>query len=305
MALSIVPLLRLNLPENTWVKFGSEFLLVSLPDWVKNDELLPNLGYQNAQSVKAAQHCLIAKYEASSIGEPDPSWTGKSYRSIQDTKSEAAAMANLALWLVQPSAVCYPAVLHALEWPIPGQTDSEPIIQRLETHTPLYCHPDDINRQPSLGQITVAGQMCDALRSIKRNNAVWTAARSFWAALVTPERDIRYSLFWIGIEALFGPESSSGEITYKLSQRIAFLTAADPVQAKQMFKDVKKCYGMRSTIVHGRWNDDPKMDEMTGTTERIVRASFLRILRDHDLLDKFQSKDRDPFLEDMVFSRYG
>ena len=97
MALTIVPLLRLNLPKGTQVKFGNEFLLVPLPEWVKTDELLPNLGFQTAQSVKAAQHCLLARYEAKSIGEPDPSWKGQSYRSIQNDKSEAAAMANLAL----------------------------------------------------------------------------------------------------------------------------------------------------------------------------------------------------------------
>ena len=188
---------------------------------------------------------------------------------------------------------------------MPGRSEPEPIIQQLETHTPLYCHPDDLHRQPSVSQITAAGELFDTLRSIKRKNPVWTAARSFWAALVTPERDIRYSLFWIGIEALFGPDNSGGEITYKLSQRIAFLTAADPVEAKQVFDVAKKCYGMRSTIVHGRWDDDPKMEELMGTTERIVRFSFLRVLRDQALLSKFQSKARDRFLEEMVFSRYG
>ena len=104
---------------------------------------------------------------------------------------------------------------------------------------------------------------------------------------------------------MFGPDNSGGEITYKLSQRIAFLTAADPVEAKQVFDVAKKCYGMRSTIVHGRWDDDPKMEELMGTTERIVRFSFLRVLRDQALLSKFQSKARDRFLEEMVFSRYG
>jgi hypothetical protein len=174
----------------------------------------------------------------------------------------------------------------------------------LETHTPLYCHPDDLRREPSVAQVTAAGELCDILRSIRRNNPVWTAARSFWAALVTPERDIRYSLFWIGIEALFGPDSSGSEITYKLSQRIAFLTASNPTESKEIFKVAKRCYGMRSTIVHGGWDDDPKMDELLGTTERIVRSSFLRTLRDQTLLERFQSKERDRFLEEIVFSRY-
>jgi hypothetical protein len=305
MALTIVPLLHLNLSRDTPVQFGSEFLFTPLPEWVKRDELLPNLGFQTAQNVKSAKHCLLAKYEAKSIGEADPSWTGQSYRSIQNDKSEAAAMANLALWIMEPSAACYTAVLHALDWPLPGESEPRAIIQQLETHTPLYCHPDDVGRELSIAQIKAAGKLFDALRLIRRKNPVWTAARSFWAALVTPERDIRYSLFWIGIEALLGPDNSSGEITYKLSQRIAFLTAKDPADAKQIFDLARKCYGMRSTIVHGRWDDDPKMNDLMGATERIVRFSFHRILRDEELLKRFQSKGRDKFQEEMVFSRYG
>jgi hypothetical protein len=211
-------------------------------------------------------------------------------------------MANLALWLVQPSPVCYTSVLHGLRHQIPPGACRISILQQLETHTPLYCHPDDVEKQPSVEQIQQAGELFNILRSISRGNAVWTAMRSVWAALVTPHRDIRYSLFWIGLEALFGPENSGSEITYKLSQRIAFVTSDEPSHAKERFRVASKCYQTRSQIAHGRWADDPKTNSRMADTEAIIRASMVRILKNQDLRAVFSSKTRDRFLEDMIFS---
>lgn len=147
--------------------------------------------------------------------------------------------------------------------------------------------------------------MFDLLRSVTRGNALWSALRSTWAALVMPHRDIRYSLLWIGLEALLGPENSGSEITYKLSQRIAFLISNGSAEAKENFRAARECYQTRSQIVHGRWSDEPKMDKRMAETERLVRACLLRTLKTPEMRQTFSSKDRDRFLEDMVFARYG
>jgi hypothetical protein len=47
------------------------------------------------------------------------------------------------------------------------------------------------------------------------------------------------------------------------------------------------------------------MNALMATTESIVRSALRRVLSEPDLLEKFISKERDRFLEDMVFSRYG
>ena len=53
--------------------------------------------------------------------------------------------------------------------------------------------------------------------------------------------DIRYSLFRIGLEAVFGPDANTGEITYKLSQRTAFFISDTPQAARHVFSKARKC----------------------------------------------------------------
>lgn len=300
--LTVIPLLRLNLDAGLSVPFGAEFVLRQTPEWVKRDALIQHLTYSDQQAVITSQYSFLAEYEANAISDPHPKSTKEEPRTVQSDKAEAGAMANLALWLVQPCAVCYTSVLHGLRHQLPGGASPVPLLQQMETHMPLHCHQDDLEKQPTVEQIRQAGELFDILRSISRGNAVWTAMRSVWAALVMPHKDIRYSLFWIGLEALFGPENSGSEITYKLSQRIAFLISDEPGHAKEKFRVARECYQTRSQIAHGRWTNDPKTDPRMADTEAIVRASMLRILQNPDLRATFCSTGRDRFLEDMIFN---
>jgi hypothetical protein len=106
----------------------------------------------------------------------------------------------------------------------------------------------------------------------------------------------------MALESLFGADDVS-EIGYKLAQRIAFFLADNPADARGLFRKVKTCYKMRSTIIHGRWKDDSKIDAVMADTEGIVRTVFRRLLDDAEMLRTFISKDRNEFLEDWVFSR--
>jgi hypothetical protein len=75
-------------------------------------------------------------------------------------------------------------------------------------------------------------------------------------------------------------------------------------EAKQNFRTAKDCYNTRSKIVHGRWNGDPKMLLHMANTEAISRNILLRVLNDPALLKGFLSKERDKFLEEMIFAGY-
>ncbi len=66
---------------------------------------------------------------------------------------------------------------------------------------------------------------------------------------------------------------------------------------------VKTCYKMRSTIIHGRWKNDPKIDDGMYDTEAIVRTALRRLMDDPKMVKTFVSKHRNEFLEDWVFSR--
>ena len=124
-----MPLHNLSLDAGTRAEFGDGFVFQDVPEWLKNEPILKELSRPDRQSVLDAKHALVAEYEAAAIGEPDPSWKGKDRKSIQKLKFESAILANLALWLRQPSFVCFTNVFHATSWPIPGQAEKKAVVQ--------------------------------------------------------------------------------------------------------------------------------------------------------------------------------
>ena len=100
-----------------------------------------------------------------------------------------------------------------------------------------------------------AAQLYVLLRAVPRRNSLWTALRLFWVGLTTYNGRTSDTFFWIALKALFGPEGNTGEIGYRLGQRIAFFISDAPEDARNMFRVVKDCYEMRSKILHGRWNN--------------------------------------------------
>lgn len=292
MAFTVVPLHNLHLPPGTNIPFGNDFVLQDMPQWVKDDKgILGDINYYDRQAILEDKHALVAEYEANSIGQPDPAWPKQSHRSIQDSKGEAVVLANLAIWLKQPSTVCFTTILHAIS-----------IIQRVDARLPLRCLPDDARSIVDKNDVAKAGQLHAVLCSIPRKNSVWTAMRALWGALTTNEADIRYSLLWIALEALFGDEGTSGEITHKLAERIALFLTNTPDEARELYHKTKKSYQKRSIIVHGRFNDSA-IDEFMAHTEGILRTSFRHLLDKPDLLHTFTSEQRADFVGDLIFSR--
>src|SRR5512147_2075028 len=106
MSFTVVPLHNLDLPVGTSVSFGNGFVLQDVPQWLKDDTgFLTDINRNDRQATLDAKHALVAEYEAEAIGEPDPNWKGTQPKSIQDLKFQSAMLANLALWLRQPSTV--------------------------------------------------------------------------------------------------------------------------------------------------------------------------------------------------------
>jgi hypothetical protein len=307
MAFTVCPLHNLrDLPPDIHVPFGDDFELRELPHWVKSESMIKNMSWTDQQSLAQDRYAFCSDYEASAMGELDPASTPAEPRSIQKRKFDSLLFANLALWIARPSAVCFTNVFSGLHWgqgQATRQPQGQPIIQNIERQNPMHCHPADENNSVEAGQVAQAGRLHTVLLTIPKGNTVWQAMRMFWAALSSYAPDIRYSLFWVGLEALFGPDGNTGEITYKLAQRTAFFVSDAPQTAREIFSKAKNCYAMRSKIVHGRWKYDPLIDLTMTDTEMIVRRVCTRLLGDGQMLDTFMSKKRDVFLEEWVFSR--
>ena len=303
MSFTVVPLHLVDVPPGTRIPFGPDFVFEEIPDWLKQDKgIINDLGLTERQLFSAATHAFVAEYEALSLGSPDPSWTGPKPKGIQNRKFQAAMLANFALWLRQPSPACFTSCFHAISWKCQDQPQRIPIVQQVQHHTRLFNHPKDAGNPLTPSHIAQAAPIYAALAAILTDNPVWEATRFFWEALTTYRSDFRYTSFWIGMEALFGP-NDAGETTYKICQRVAFLLAESPQDARELFRKAKNCYATRSKIVHGRWKHDPKITDAMADTEALVRAAFRKLLADPQMLKVFISKKRDAFLEDWVFSR--
>jgi Apea-like HEPN len=109
--------------------------------------------------------------------------------------------------------------------------------------------------------------------------------------------DYRYPLFWQGLESLFGADNERSGITKRLCDRISFFLANTPAVQKELSDKVRGYYGMRSEIVHGRWEDGPKIELLMDHTEGIVRTVVRHIVDKPGILCAFVSPKRDEFLE--------
>jgi hypothetical protein len=268
-----------------------------VPEWVRGDSILKDLNKWDQRRVGDAKLAFAATYNAHALGDPDPDWKGDEPRAIQDAKYEAGVMANLALWLAKPSPAGFTVVTHGPEHSF------GPLAQRASTHSPLLCHPSHDQAQVEVADIDVAAGLHVGLVEIMKNgrdSSLWTVARSAWAGLQMNILPVRCALFWVALEALFGPDDGR-EITYRLSQRLGFFLGRDRSEARDLFATAKRGYAFRSRIVHGNWKKDPEGDVRMFEAEQLVRQSLLRILPDGDLMRTFAGRARESFLDDLVF----
>ena len=92
------------------------------------------------------------------------------------------------------------------------------------------------------------------------------------------------------------PVTDRSDLTYQ--EAVAFMrifVALSPLFAAG--------YDMRSTIVHGRWKNDPRLEDVMYDTEAIWRTG-LRLLMDRpDVLAKFVGADRNQYLRQLRAQR--
>ncbi len=275
------------------IEFADGFVLGPVPEWVRADSLLKNLSKWDQERVTTATAAFAARYDASALGDPDPNWPGPKPRAIQESKYDAGVLANLSLWLARPSPVNFTVVVHGPEYP------SGPVAQRVTTHSPLLCHPRDVGRL-TRDDLVVAARLHSSLISIGRASGLWTVIRSVWAGLQMNIEAVRCILFWVALEAMFGPEDGR-EITYRLSQRLGLFMGGSRDDKRGLFDLARRGYTFRSKLVHGRWKQDANSTDRMAEAEDMVRTAFVRILLDSSMVKLFSGNDREAFLDELAF----
>jgi hypothetical protein len=304
MSFTVVPLNNIDIPTGSHIPFGDKFVLQDVPDWLKQDQnYLKDLSRDERELVLAEKHALVSEYYANTLGFPDSEWKGPIPRSIQKFRIQSAILANMSIWLIQPTPLRFTMGFHALTVLDTGQEVDPPLIIQSPREPPLWAHPRDGSNPLLPKHLVKAAALYERLSTVPRKNDVWAALRAFWAALVSYPPDQRYPLFWQGLESLFGSEDDNPGLSRRLRERISYFLAEDATTQQSLHDMVKRCYKTRSEIVHGRWDQWDEIEDRMCETESIVRTVVRSIANGPGMLEVFLSPKRDDFLEAMVQSK--
>jgi hypothetical protein len=102
---------------------------------------------------------------------------------------------------------------------------------------------------------------------------VWLALRRFDAAYERARAEDKLIDYWVALEALFLKGSEQQELSYRAALRIARFLGEGAEQRVELFKTMKRSYGVRSRVVHGEL---PKADagQVASDTEEILRRAL-------------------------------
>lgn len=126
-----------------------------------------------------------------------------------------------------------------------------------------------------------------------RFNRITNALEFFRVGIGTIAWQLRFALLIIALESIYS--TSNVEVTYSLSQRLAWFLGKNYAERLTYFEKAKKCYKIRSQIVHGdtvQGDLRKEVDDLMVDLERMTRLTLLKILLDTQLIDIFLDKKK-------------
>lgn len=100
---------QMDIPFN----FGQGVAFCSLPDWLNEEQILGKLSYGQRQEFRHLSFAFVVEYQADAPNTLDSEWIGHTPKSKQAHAIESIHLANLALWLAQPSTIGFEILIHA------------------------------------------------------------------------------------------------------------------------------------------------------------------------------------------------
>ncbi len=256
-----------------------------------------DLSFAHRDFINRSPYAMFVFYSAEALGTPDPKWTGLGNRSIQDAKHETLNLTNLAIWLANPCSFSFDIIFHIDEF------KTEKNIRAIRQVRDFEPHLNYVKTFLQQSDLSLAKKLHGTMLGIPRQSVIWISLYSLWNALREPEWGTRYTLLWIALEALFGPEDGR-EITFRLSQRIGFFLGKSRSESFEVFERAKLLYKWRSKVVHGLRLSKLKEQESISVsydTEMLLRKSLVKILNSPKLRSKFSSS-REKYLDSISFN---
>ena len=240
--------------------------------------------------------CLRATFHGEGLGKLCAGPGGKQGKNHQ-VSWERLRIANLALWLVRPSALHVEPVVATEPGSGPGGTAiSGRLLESIR--------PDEryAGASLTLNNVQTADRLATAIQELPRPSSVWTATRFLWLALTEELWETRYANLGVVIEALLGPENRAS-IGIKLRTRTAKFLNTNDNEALVARGIVKAGYDLRSPAVHGSRlarKAGQEMSDLMLMSEGILLTALRKILSDPKLIGKFCSSSRDGYLDTLA-----
>ena len=124
-------------------------------------------------------------------------------------------------------------------------------------------------------------------------NRITNALEFFRVGLSMLAWQLKFTMFIIALESIYS--TSNVEVTYSLSQRLAWFLGKGYAERLTYFEKAKKCYRIRSQIVHGdtvQGDLRKEVDDLMVDLEKMVRSTLLKNLLDRGLIDIFLDKKK-------------
>ena len=106
----------------------------------------------------------------------------------------------------------------------------------------------------------------------------------------------------IALESIFS--TSSHELQYRISQRVAFFLGNNSANRTEVYNNMKTIYNLRSSIVHGaviKKKIIKKLIEYIPLLEEYLKLSIIKILESSDLVDTFSDNSKiDQYFDDKI-----
>lgn len=169
------------------------------------------------------------------------------------------------------------------------KTNERAFLTETESVSPELFSTDDIEKLKVLWL-----RICNIYdRDGGKFNRITNALEFFRVGLSMLAWQLRFAMFIIALESIYS--TSNVEVTYSLSQRLAWFLGKNYAERLAYFEKAKKCYRIRSQIVHGDTVHGDLRKEVDGLMvdlEKMARSTLLKILLDDQLVDVFLDNNK-------------